>query len=162
MGRHDAMPFTREEFDQIYSRVPRLNVEVVVETPSGIVMTKRNIEPNKGQWHLPGGTLRFGESLREAASRVARQELGVEVEVGDILGYIEYPRLNAEGYRGWPIGVAFLAQITAGDLRAVEQADEVACFRALPGNVFADQVTFLTDHGLVTKAPRPVVEPAVG
>jgi len=65
---HANHPLSQKEFDDIYSKVPRLTVEVIVKNRAGgILLTKRAIEPCKGQWHLPGGTVRFGESLLEAS-----------------------------------------------------------------------------------------------
>jgi ADP-ribose pyrophosphatase YjhB (NUDIX family) len=150
---HEAMPFTRQEFDAIYSRVPRLNVEVVIRTPAGVVLSKRNIEPCVGYWHIPGGTLRFDESLEDGARRVARTEVGVDVRVGRLLGLLEYPRLRAEGYAGWPVGVAFEASIVSGRLQPLDQADEVGCFTDLPQQIFADQVELLTSLGIRDRLP---------
>ncbi|MDI6103012.1 NUDIX domain-containing protein [Actinoplanes sp. NEAU-A12] len=146
MLNEDLLPLTRAEFDDIYGRVPRLNVEVVIRTAAGVLLTLRNIEPCRGQWHLPGGTVRFGETLEDAVRRVARQELDVEVAVGPLLGYIEYPQMHAAGYRGWPIGIAFDATVVTGEVRGSAQADEVGYFRDIPSDTIADQADFLAAH----------------
>ncbi len=65
------MPLTEEEFREIYSKVPRLTVEVIVQSSRGILLTKRASGPCSGLWHIPGGTVRFGEPLVAAVSRVA-------------------------------------------------------------------------------------------
>src|SRR5690349_15119817 len=63
----DALPFSPVEFDAIYSRVPRLTVEIIVPDGQGAVfLTKRAIAPFAGQWHLPGGTVYFAEPLLDA------------------------------------------------------------------------------------------------
>jgi ADP-ribose pyrophosphatase YjhB (NUDIX family) len=138
-----SYPMSPAEFDDIYGRVPRLTVEVVVTTPDGLVLTRRSIEPCKGQWHLPGGTVLFAETLPDAVRRVARNELGVEVEVGRMLGYIEYPLMLSSGYRGWPVGIAFETRIVAGQLVPAAQSDEVGVFAALPADLIAEQSGFL-------------------
>ena len=130
-------------FDSIYGTVPRLTVEVIVRLDGGVVLTKRAIEPCLGQWHLPGGTVRFGESLEQAVRRVAYDELGIGVEPGKLLGYIEYPQMLADGYRGWPVGIAFEAVRVSGQLRGSDQGEEVASFTELPDNVIAEQAAFL-------------------
>jgi 8-oxo-dGTP pyrophosphatase MutT (NUDIX family) len=82
----------KAEFDSIFSRVPRLCVEVVIAAPErGVLLTRRDIPPNAGAWHIAGGTVLFGEPLVQSVKRVARDELGLEVAVGELLGYIEYP-----------------------------------------------------------------------
>jgi ADP-ribose pyrophosphatase YjhB (NUDIX family) len=85
----DAEPLTAEEFESIYSRVPRLTVDIVVRNSGGaVLLTKRTIPPCVGQWHLPGGTVRFGEALLDAVRRSAARELGIEVHQAAPNGYI--------------------------------------------------------------------------
>jgi ADP-ribose pyrophosphatase YjhB (NUDIX family) len=145
--RQVTHPLSRDEFDAIYARVPRLTVEVLLELPDGLVLTRRDIEPCKGQWHVPGGTVHFGESLPAAVRRVAAVELGVEVTVGALVGYIEYPRMHADGYPGWPIGMAFTVTRVSGDLSGSDMGTEVACFRpepaSVPDDIIAEQGEFL-------------------
>ena len=72
-------PLTFEEFKTIYSKVPRLTVEVIVKTDKGILFTKRLIPPYVGSWHFPGGTVYYKETITDAIERVAQDELGVKV-----------------------------------------------------------------------------------
>ncbi len=143
MTNMSAQPFSPAEFAEIYGKVPRLTVEVVCTTNGEVVLTRRAIEPCKGQWHLPGGTVRFGEHLQDAVVRVAREELGVTVRVGRVLGYIEYPYMLRDGYRGWPVGIAFEATPTAGVLVINEQSEEIGSFREVPPGTLREQAAFL-------------------
>lgn len=136
-----------DEFKSIFSRVPRLAVEVFVLTPKGLVMTERSIEPCIGMWHIPGGTVRFGETLSEAVKRVAQDELGVVVKPGKLLGYIEYPKMiELASYDGWPVGMAFEAKVVSGTIRGSEQGEKVGYFKSVPPNTVPDQATFLKQH----------------
>jgi ADP-ribose pyrophosphatase YjhB (NUDIX family) len=139
-------PLSEREFDAIYSRVPRLTVEVIIRTVNGMVMTRIPRGVAQGQWNVPGGTVRMEEPLTEAVRRVARGELGVEVTVGPLLGYIEYPHLHESGYPGWPVGLAFEATIASGELSVSDYGEEVQCFRTLPDNTIAEQAAFLTKY----------------
>ncbi len=90
------------------------------------MLTLRTFGPCRGLWHIPGGTVRFGEPLVDAVARVARDELGVTVAVGDMLGYIEYPSHYENGL-DCPVGIAFAAEIVEGEtpegqLRSVRRA----------------------------------------
>ncbi len=130
----------REEFFAIYRRVPRLCVEVVVVGPErGVLLTLRDIPPNVGAWHIPGGTVLFGEPLVEAVRRVALDELGLRVEVGELLGYIEYPSHHENGLDS-PVGLAFRCRPLEDDGGLPEGC---AWFTHLPDALYAEQREFL-------------------
>jgi ADP-ribose pyrophosphatase YjhB (NUDIX family) len=132
-------PLPKEEFDAIFSRVPRLTVEVVISSPQrGVLLSLRDIEPCKDMWHLPGGTVRFGEPLVDAVARVARDELGLTVAVGELLGYIEYPSHYENGL-DCPVGVAFAAVISDD----AQRPTGCEWFQALPANMHDEQKDFL-------------------
>ena len=103
-------PLPKNEFDRIFSKVPRLTVEVLVTSEErGVLLALRDVDPCRGMWNLPGGTVRFGERLVDAVRRVAADELGVSVRVGALVGYIEYPSHYENGLDS-PVGLAFQAQ----------------------------------------------------
>jgi ADP-ribose pyrophosphatase YjhB (NUDIX family) len=63
-------PLPQQEFDWIFSRVPRLTVEVVIASPDrGVLLALREFGPCAGLWHLPGGTVRFGEPVTRPVAR---------------------------------------------------------------------------------------------
>lgn len=139
-------PFSLDEFKYIYSRVPRLCVEVIIKTDEGIVLSKRSIVPWKGKWHIPGGTVLLKETLKDAVKRIAKIELGVDVTVGKFLGFLYYPSEEKERGYGWSIGVAFLCTIKSGELAGSEQGEEVRVFRELPENLVEEQKEFLANY----------------
>jgi ADP-ribose pyrophosphatase YjhB (NUDIX family) len=139
-------PLPREEFDRIFSRVPRLTVELVIASSNrGALMALRDFGPCKGLWHLPGGTVRFGEPLVEAVKRVARDELGVTVSVGEMLGYIEYPSHYNNGLDS-PVGLAFLADVVGDMPDERDLRSGCAWFSVLPDNMHEEQRKFLARH----------------
>ncbi len=135
-------PLSQEEFQAIYSKVPRLTVEIIVKDGVKVYLTKRDIEPCKGMWHLPGGTVRFGEKLTEAVGRIAERELGVKVTDAKLLGYIEYPSHYTKGL-DCPVGIAFSVESYEGDFKPNEEASESDWFEALPDNMHEEQKDFL-------------------
>jgi len=139
-----------QEFKEIFSRVPRLCVEVVIKREDGIILTLRSIDPYKGQWHIPGGTVCYGETLESAVKRVAKEEIGVRVEIKEMLGYIEYPDEEKLRGFGWSVGIAFLVKIKSGDLRGSIQGEKVGVFRKIPPNTIKWQKLFLYEKELVT------------
>ena len=100
--------------------------------------------PCRGLWNIPGGTVRYGETLTGAVQRVARQELDLEVTAGRLLGYIEYPSHLAQGL-DWPVGIAFLAEpaaAPAGEPLSTPPG-AVRWFSLLPGDMHDEQRGFL-------------------
>jgi 8-oxo-dGTP pyrophosphatase MutT (NUDIX family) len=137
----------KDEYDAIYSRVPRLCVEVILLHPQrGVVLALRDIPPNQGAWHIPGGTVLFGEALADAVRRVARYELGLEVEVGALLGTIEYPSHYLNDLDS-PVGLAYAVSPRNAD---VTLPSGCQWFTRLPERLYDEQREFLsTQLGLI-------------
>lgn len=91
-----------DEWESIVRNVPIVSVDLVVLTDDGLVLAKRTNEPAKGEWFVPGGRVRKGERLEDAVHRVAREELGIEVEIIESLGAYEhlYPESDVDGSGG--------------------------------------------------------------
>jgi ADP-ribose pyrophosphatase YjhB (NUDIX family) len=147
----EPQPLSEADFHAIYSRVPRLTVEIVLADERGVLLTRRAIEPCLGLWHLPGGTVRFGEPLMEAVRRVAADELDVSVEAARMLGYIEYPGHVTNGV-GCPVGLAFLVTEHHGGVRLNAAASEYGWFTRLPPDMHEAQWQFIEQVGLVQSA----------
>ena len=152
LSEADHHPLSEREFWEIYGRVPRLTVEVAVTSERGLLLTRRAIEPCRGMWHLPGGTVRFGERLADAVVRVARRELGIEVLESRMLGVIEYPSHYENGLDS-PVGLVFLVTRRSGSVEVSEEASESGWFLEPPAEMHPEQVRFLEEAGLA--APRP-------
>ena len=139
-------PLPEAEFRDIFSKVPRLTVEVVVRSSRGLLLTKREVGPCKDMWHIPGGTVRFGESLIDAVHRVAKDELDAKVIIDDFLGYIEYPSHYENGL-DCPVGLAFLVHAKNENIKTL--SDKIAWFTSLPDNMHDEQKTFISQRNLV-------------
>lgn len=64
---------------------PRLGVGVVLVVGGALLLVRRAHEPYPETWAVPGGRVAWGETLREAAAREAREETGLDVDVGDVV-----------------------------------------------------------------------------
>ena len=76
----------------IFSRVPRLCVELVLITAEGIVLVKRKQKTWNGYWHIPGGSVLYNESIKEALKRICDTELGINSIINEeprVVGYAE-------------------------------------------------------------------------
>jgi 8-oxo-dGTP diphosphatase len=114
-------------------RRPFPAVDLLVETPAGIVLVRR-ANPPYG-WALPGGFVNEGETVEEAAVREAREETALEIELVEQFGVYSDPRRDP---RCHTISVVFVARATgtpvggddAAEARAVSPAEvrEPLCF----------------------------------
>lgn len=129
--------------------MPRLTVEVVIKGSRGIYLTKRSIEPCKGEWHIPGGTVHYGESAVDAVKRVADWELGIAVNNPEFIGYIEYPSHYNNGL-GSPVGLVFVVTDFDGTPELNEEAAEADWFTVVPENMHGDQDSYLVSQDLLS------------
>lgn len=142
----EPRPLSEDEFWAIYRKVPRLTVEIVVLADNGsVLLTKRAIDPCRGLWHLPGGTVRFGESLADAVTRIADNELGLTLHASRLLGHIEYPSHYRNGL-DHPVGIAFEAVGRIDDVTLNAAASEYGWFRELPSTMHDEQRGFVTSR----------------
>jgi len=143
-------PLSQTEFDSIYAKVPRLTVEIIIKNTAGqVYLTQRAIEPCKGQWHLPGGTVRFGEPLRDAVTRIAKRELNIHVKTVAQIGYIDYPSHYQNGLDS-PVGIVFEVTAYNGEPHTNNEASQAGWFNHIPSPMHADQDTFLLKNNYLS------------
>jgi ADP-ribose pyrophosphatase len=58
-------------------------VGAVVFNNDKVLLVKRANPPNQNLWTIPGGKIRFGESLQQAAEREILEETGIVVKAGE-------------------------------------------------------------------------------
>jgi 8-oxo-dGTP diphosphatase len=90
---------------------------------------KRAHPPIQGQWSIPGGVLEVGEFVCEAAIREAREETGLIVEPGELLGVYDRVLRDAENRVQYHyVLIDFLCRAVGGELLAGSDAAEVRWF----------------------------------
>lgn len=65
-------------------------VAAVIRDGARIFATARGYGEQKGGWEFPGGKIEPGESPQEALRREIREELALEIAVGELIGTVEY------------------------------------------------------------------------
>ncbi|OGM20720.1 hypothetical protein A2714_03490 [Candidatus Woesebacteria bacterium RIFCSPHIGHO2_01_FULL_38_9] len=132
-----------KEFKYIYSKVPRLCVDLVIKNKEGILLSKRDIPPEKGWWHFPGGTVLMGETLKDTVKRVAQEELNTKVKIKKLLGFLEY---SDGGGLGYPISAVFIVTPLSKNLQGGEQAKEINFFKSVPEKTLPEVKRFLKNN----------------
>jgi ADP-ribose pyrophosphatase YjhB (NUDIX family) len=80
--------------------IPRLVrcVGAVVRHEGRLLVVRRGHEPGRGLWSVPGGRVEAGETREAACAREVREECGVEVAVGRLVGRVERPAPEGATY----------------------------------------------------------------
>ncbi len=97
---------------------------LVLNAHNQILLGRRKIAPQKGQWCLPGGFIEQGESMEQAALRELKEETGLE---GHVLSLIDCFYQESKFY-GSLIIFGYLVAVQSGELCACDDLEEVQFF----------------------------------
>lgn len=104
---------------------PQVGVGVVVIDEGRMLLVQRGRGILVGSWAIPGGKVRYGERLTDAAVREVWEETGLEVALGEVvwtgesLGPSDPPEHHF-------VLVDFTGKVTGGEVCAGDDASDVA------------------------------------
>jgi len=136
-------------------RNPVLTVDIIIETPKGIVLIERRNPPYG--WAIPGGFVDYGETLEAAARREAKEETSLDVQLKTLLYVYSHPTRDP---RQHTVSVVFVAS-AKGTPRAADDAKNLRLFSPdkVPTELAFDHRKILDDYRKFRKTgrlPKPV------
>ncbi len=109
-------------------RVPCVGA-IITGADGRLLLIKRGQEPEAGRWSLPGGRVEHGESDQQAVVREVREETGLRVIPGRLVGAVRRP-----GPGGTVLDIRdYAAAVTGGDLSAGDDAADARW--VVPGDI---------------------------
>jgi ADP-ribose pyrophosphatase YjhB (NUDIX family) len=106
---------------------PSPTVQAWIERDGRYLALRRDQDPERGKWNMPGGFVEPGESGPEAIRREVREETGLDIEVGDVIGV--FASTYGEGEDAESIfDVAFRATASESELDVSDESQEAGWF----------------------------------
>lgn len=125
----------------IYENPVPATCVIATDKSGSVLLVKRNEEPKKGFWCLPGGFMEIGETPEDAALREFREETGLKGRIASLMGVLTHksPRY------GSILIVGFIVNELEGSIRPGDDASEAIFFSKdeLPEIAFDSHVSFI-------------------
>jgi len=103
-------------------RNPIPTVDAIIQKSSFLLLIKRQNDPYKDTFALPGGFVDEGETVEEALVREVFEETSLEIHPIEILGVYSAPTRDPRGHM---MTVVFITITYGGELSAGDDAKEL-------------------------------------
>ena len=154
-----------------YPDRPVVGIGGVVIEEGRALLIRRNNEPLRGQWSIPGGYLELGESLKDGVARELLEETGLRVRVLDLIEVFDRvyrdpdnsnPR-NLQGPKYHFVIVDYLCERISGEARAgsdvsdvvYSSEDELDHYQLTPTASRVLRRAFAMQRARLAASPRP-------
>ena len=109
-----------------YPERPVVGVGVVVLRGDEVLLIQRGKTPNKGQWSIPGGKQRLGETVVQAVRRELLEETGVKIGEPALIDVVDVivPDDNGKIQFHYTL-IAYQAEWLSGACRSGDDADAI-------------------------------------
>lgn len=120
-----------------------LAIDAIITNVTGILLIKRNTDPDSGKWALPGGHIDFDETLDETVIREVKEETDLEVISSKFMNIYSRPDRNPHQN----IAAAYIVQATGVPV-AGSDASEISYFSfdRLPLPLAFDHEVIIRDY----------------
>ena len=107
---------------------PTVGVGAIIVKDDKVLLVKRAKMPFAGLWCIPGGKVKFGETLQNAAEREIYEETRLVIKAGEPLYVFETMDSNTQDIKYHYVVVDLQAEYISGVATAHDDALEVAWF----------------------------------
>lgn len=102
-----------------------VGVGVFIRKNDEVLLVRRSRDPGKGKWAIPGGRLRFGEKIGDAAIREIEEETGLKIEITKLMDVVDVFIRDSKGrIKEHFVIIDFEGRVIGGELRASSDALE--------------------------------------
>jgi ADP-ribose pyrophosphatase YjhB (NUDIX family) len=123
------------ECNHVHFLDPKVAAGVIPSIDGKAIIVQRAHNPGKGLWTFPGGFVNRGEVVSEAAAREAKEEAGVDVKVGLLMGVYSFP--------GNPtVLIVYAGEVIGGEPRALAESTDLRL--VAPDEIPFDDLAFDT------------------
>jgi len=108
-----------------YPESPVVGVGAVVIKDGKVLLVKRGVDPKKGLWAIPGGSLKLGETLQEGAEREILEETGITIRAKEPVYSFDFFERDGDGrIRFHYVVVDMMADYISGEVQGADDALE--------------------------------------
>jgi len=109
-----------------YPERPIIGVGAVIVSGHRALLVRRNTEPLRGEWSVPGGMLELGETLHDGVRREVLEETGLTVEPGEVLDVFDSIFTDAAGRTQYHyVLIDYLCRPLSGEARPGSDVSDV-------------------------------------
>lgn len=109
-----------------YPDRPIVGVGAIIIKGEEVLLARRGKEPGYGEWSIPGGVVKLGETLKDAVIREVREEVNLAIRVEEVVEVLERIFRDPEGRVQYHyVLVDFLCEHLSGEGKPSSDALEV-------------------------------------
>lgn len=109
---------------------PQVGVGAVVFHQGAVLLVQRANPPCSQEWAIPGGKVRLGETLQQAAEREILEETGIRIKAGEPIYAFDLIETDAHGEVQWHYAIIDLqGEYLGGEIKAGDDATAAGWFR---------------------------------
>jgi 8-oxo-dGTP diphosphatase len=123
--------------DRRYPQFPIPGVGAIVVGSNGLLLARRDKNPGRGLWSIPGGGVELGETQVTSVIREVKEETGVVCEIVEFVSTIDLITLDSSGQIEFHFLLNhYLARALTLDTKPETEDGEVSWFH--PDNLPSD------------------------